>query len=129
MYMRRVIGAHDYVQMVRILDLAATPTAAPLPLPAPVCAATLRSVRGALGAWMPAVNHLWPRSFREVGVRTVLMLARRLECAAQERGVRRASARLRRLYGAPPPLPKDVWLYVLGFCARDWWRPALSGDR
>ena len=87
------------------LELTSRPEAFPH-APSPVCAATAALVRAALQPWSPRTHRVQTAAFRR-GVLAVLCVG----------------ARLRREAIEPPPplLPPELWLVVLGHCARDWW--------
>jgi hypothetical protein len=74
-------------------------TPATLPLALPVSSALVDTLRLAAGPWSPRCHHLYPASFR-AAVRAVLLVQHRT-----------------RLMHEP-----GLWLHVLSFAGRDWFR-------
>jgi len=70
-----------------------------VPMALPRCAETTRLMEWATSPWSPATHRVWPASFRNAGVMTVLCVAKYAE-----------EGRF--------ALPKELWLYVLSFCSR-----------
>ena len=69
----------------------------------PLCETTAALMRAASSPWSPKTHRVWPASFRERGVLTVL-------CSARF-GQRTAA------------LPKELWIeHILSFCGRGWFR-------
>ena len=71
---------------------------ADVPMALPLCAETARLMEWATSPWSPATHRVWPASFRNAGVITVLFVAKNAEGRFA--------------------MPKELWLYVLSFCSR-----------
>ena len=80
------------------------------PLALPVEANITLLVQRACQPWNPALNDLWPLSFRRA-VREILLI----------------SNRLGKMQGASGMVEENVWLHALSFCDR-YWFAALSAS-
>ena len=72
------------------------------PMALPLCEETAALMRAATTPWRIDTHRVWPRSFRTVGVFSVLCVATFGEGWAA--------------------LPKDLLMHVLGFCGRQWFQ-------
>ena len=84
--------------------------------------ATASLARAASIGWAPPTHWLHHSSFRR-SVFTVLLTSERLRRAAYHPDHPDAGST------APPPpplLPAELWLVILGFCLRSWWKPPSS---
>ena len=71
---------------------------ADVPMALPLCAETARLMEWATSPWSPATHRVWPASFRNDGVITVLCVAKYAEGRFA--------------------MPKELWQCVLSFCSR-----------
>ena len=77
-----------------------------------VCDATMTLAREAMAKWSPSLHQLYHARFR-VGIRTVMLVAQRLNCGNHTLTAKHAQGR--------PRLPIELWLAVCSFLLRRHW--------